>query len=122
MKNIFFLLMGIVWGGLGVIVLLDPDPFLYRKEVNLSIDLTGIKCPFGILLIALGICFVWSVFKKKTDGKTEMLDEKYLMCKKCIKPFSRNDVNDLKCPICDLELEALEGFYDRHPELKDTNH
>jgi len=48
-----------------------------------------------------------------------------MMCAKCeksfIKPFKLNDEQKPICDICGSNLEKLDGFYDRHPGLKDDN-
>ncbi len=44
-----------------------------------------------------------------------------VICLQCREPFLFSKVNDFKCPKCGGELENLEGFYDRHPEMKNEN-
>ena len=48
-----------------------------------------------------------------------------MMCAKCEKsfqqPFKLNDEQKPICDICGTSLEKLDGFYDRHPNLKDDN-
>lgn len=43
---------------------------------------------------------------------------KYLKCSKCGKIYNYQGLGDLKCTHCQVELENLKGFFDRHPELK----
>ena len=45
-------------------------------------------------------------------------DSIYLMCSKCGTPFDSKDVISNSCPNCKVQLERIEGFYDRHPEFK----
>ena len=119
MGRIFYILMGSVWGLLGVLIIINP--VFYSSYFNRDLDFTGIKWPFGGGLIILGAFFIFSCFRKKTieAEKKAKDDKKLLMCPKCIKPFYKKDCQDLTCPECQTPLEELSGFYERHPELKD---
>ena len=119
MNRIFYILMGAVWGLLGISIIVNPS--FYSSYLNREVDFTAIKWPFGGGLIILGAFFIWSSFRKKTiEADKKAKDEKkVLMCPKCIKPFYKKDCEDLKCPDCQAPLEELSGFYERHPELKD---
>ena len=119
MNRIFYILMGAVWGLLGILIIINPS--FYSSYLNREVDFTGIRWQFGGGLIILGAFFIWSSFRKKTiEADKKAKDEKkVLMCPKCIKPFYKKDCEDLKCPDCQAPLEELSGFYERHPELKD---
>ncbi len=70
---------------------------------------------FGFVSIAYGLF--------KNNFKSD--NSQGLICPVCEKSFSpgifRTPKNKL-CPNCKIKLEPIEGFYDRHPELKeDTN-
>jgi len=118
MGRVFFILLGIVWGLVGVFIVINP--VFYSTYFNRNLDFTDIKWPFGGGLFILGAFFIWSPFRKKAiDAEKKAKDEKkVLMCPKCIKPFYKKDCWDLKCPDCQAPLEELSGFYERHPELK----
>ncbi len=45
-------------------------------------------------------------------------DAKYLICYKCQTPYDKSKLCSDQCPSCKHQLEKLEGFYQRHPELK----
>ena len=119
MRRISYIVLGVLIGlfGLGILI----NPIIYHTGLHYRFDFTGIKWPFGGGLIILGAFFIWSTFRKKaieaakkaTDAKT------VLMCPKCVKPFYKKDCQDLICPECQVTLEELSGFYERHPELKD---
>lgn len=119
MNRIFFTLMGIVWGLVGVFIIINPT--FYSSYFNRELNFTDIKWPFGGGLIVLGILFIWSSFRKKTIEAEKKVkdDKKVLMCPKCVKPFYKKDCPSSKCPECQTDLEELSGFYERHPELKD---
>ena len=87
-------------------------PKFFDTKYGMFHDFSEIKWPFGVGLILAGvIVFVFSF--RKSKGRSGNW-----MCKSCIKPFNRQNAPDLICPICHNELEELEGFYERYPELK----
>jgi PHP family Zn ribbon phosphoesterase len=64
------------------------------------------------------------VFRKNLDKeikKSKQEEENFAICTKCREPLYALSTNDNKCPHCGGELENLNGFYDRHPELKEEN-
>jgi hypothetical protein len=119
MNRKFFAMMGVVWGLLGVLIIINPT--FYSSYFNRELNFKDINVPFGGGLIILGFFFIWSSFRKKAivADKKARDGKKVLMCMECVKPFYKNACLNLKCPICNGLLEDLEGFYERHPELKD---
>ena len=102
----------ILWGLLlivfGALVASNPHPTQY-----------GISVPrgAGVVLICAGtILIVYSLIKRKDILKEE--SEFFQICPRCEETAYAKDVPDLKCPECEVDLENLEGYYDRHPELK----
>jgi len=63
---------------------------------------------FGVMMIYLGI--------KKIMNRRKDPDA-YLICAKCQNMVQVHQAPDGKCPKCGADLEILEGFYKRHPEL-----
>ena len=41
------------------------------------------------------------------------------MCKECLRVSYLKQASDNNCPHCAGTLEPLNGFYDRHPSLRD---
>ena len=119
MGRVFFILLGTVWGLVGVFIVINP--VFYSTYFNCNLDFTDVRWLFGGGLIILGCFFIWSSFRKKTivAEKKAKDDKKILMCSKCIKPLYKRDAPTLRCPDCQNPLEDLSGFYERHPELKD---
>jgi hypothetical protein len=119
MGRLFFILLGIVWGLFGFLIIINPS--FYHSRLDYYFDFTEVKWQFGGGLIVLGICFIWSSFRKKTieAEKKAMDDKKVLMCPKCVKPFYKKDCQGPICPECRSPLEELLDFDERHPELKD---
>ena len=70
----------------------------------------------GILLIFIGIFFIIFGFLRKID--LTKFSEIYLICPKCDKILQVADAKDYICPNCFETMEELEGYYDRHPDLK----
>ena len=46
---------------------------------------------------------------------------KTFKCIKCGNVFEKKDSNAFECPDCGGELDDLDGFFERHPELKEAN-
>ena len=120
MSRQFFILLGIVWGFLGILIIRNPT--FYHSRLDYHFDFTQVKWPFGGGLIVLGLFFIWSSFRKKAIEAEEKAknNKMVLMCPKCVKPYYKEDCPALKCPECQALLEKLSGFYERHPELKNS--
>ena len=110
--------MGFIWGLFGLLIIIDPS--FYHSRLDYYFDFTEVKWPFGLCLIVLGGIFIWSAFRKKAiEAEDEYkLQQRVVMCPSCVKPFQIKDAPNFKCPICNEELDDLEGFYERHPNLR----
>jgi hypothetical protein len=67
----------------------------------------------GGFIIGLGMVF-WGFFKIKGNKYS-------FKCVDCLKVSYRPQIKDEKCPFCGGEIEFLEGFFERHPKLKNGN-
>ena len=96
-------------------------PTVYYVRYGIFRDYTSVKWPFGGFLIIAGLFVFAYTFTQKAKKNTKKYSDtnRFWMCKTCIKPFGIQDVPELICPSCHNDLERLEGFYERHPELKD---
>ena len=67
---------------------------------------------YGMSFLIAGCVLIYVPLKKL----------KYTWCedKKCESSHEKNVSNDQLCPHCNIPLEPLKGFYDRHPEFKTT--
>ena len=96
---------------MGVFVRLDPSPSMYGFAVPNET---------GTFFIFAGIFYIiYVLFNAKriiTDKKNAKKLEKIVMCPNCRKPVFVKDIPNGKCQKCDIELEDVEGFYERHPE------
>jgi len=87
---------------------------VWISKYGLRFDVSDYQIPFAFSMISAGIYSFWIALttpRSHVEGAT-------LMCPQCNQPIERKQTKGNKCPTCDVELEPLEGFYDRHPELK----
>jgi len=91
---------------------------MYRDKMELHY---GFPIPpeTGLLVGIVGVILIYfGVFTKRG---LHIGDNNFLICLNCQTPVRSDDVTDLMCPQCQGILEKLDGFYDRHPELKEKN-
>jgi hypothetical protein len=67
---------------------------------------------FGVVMIVFGA--------QKIINKGKKPDQ-YLVCPVCQKVVEVRLASNNKCPKCGSDLELLEGFYERHPEFRNSN-
>jgi len=58
-----FLILGFVLIFLGILILIDPK--FYDPIYDITFDFSAYKYPLGILMIIIGVLFVWSDLSKK---------------------------------------------------------
>lgn len=112
MNRILYILLGIVLAVFGCAIIVQPR--WHSSKYDYNFDFTGIHIPFGSALIIIGVIFIWSALRRKAKEYKEI----FLICPKCEETFDKKDVPDQLCPNCKVDLENIEGFYERHPELK----
>ena len=78
-------------------------------------DWSGYNVPLGVGVFLVGLFMLAKGVRKGRKGKTE------LICPKCEKPYALEEMACHQCPTCGVPLEPLDGFYERHPELKEKN-
>lgn len=112
MLRFFFLVLGIgaVSGGIGIY----RDPLWCSAKYQICSDMSGYNVQVGTFLIIGGLAVIGSILlKRRYDG------DDILMCPECMVPIAKKNTPSGKCQKCDAHMEPLEGFYERHPELKD---
>ena len=110
-NKVIFLFLGItlvIFGCFRCINRVYHD-FLY----NYHYDFGPYHYLFGIFVIVIGIIFIYISLRKKSED----FEDKFLICPKCERVFNIMDFADHHCPNCQVKLEDLEGFYERHPEF-----
>ena len=90
------------------------DPRFCSSYLSYCDDLSAYHKPLGILLGGLGLAFAVLNLRSLLQGK-----EVDYICPTCQQVCSAKDARSGNCPQCSVPLEPLEGFYKRHPELKD---
>jgi len=96
----------------GISIIIKPD--FYDRLYDFYWDFREAKWPVALFFVLFGLALIWFGFRKKSGE----FEDRVLICPKCREPYSKKDVPDERCPRCEVELEDLEGFYERHPELK----
>lgn len=111
--NFFYIFIGLSLAifGIGIIY----DPIFHDTKHNFIHDFTEVKWPFGVLLILIGIGFLYFSLRKGAGGSIS----EFLICPTCRKSYDRKELSENRCSTCDIDLEKLDGFYERHPELKE---
>ena len=70
-----------------------------------------------VFLIGGMIICLFAILKKDFPKGTKAI---YVMCASCLTPSDEKDLKAGKCPKCNGSVEKLDGFYDRHPDLKES--
>ena len=86
-----------------------------------SIDYKNVSAPItkptSIIIMAAGGFMMRIGYKGVTKNAAQ--EVKYLKCLGCGCVFFAHEAPDHKCPKCSGAVENLNGFFDRHPELRD---
>ncbi|SMF23549.1 hypothetical protein [Desulfovibrio gilichinskyi] len=112
------------WGPIlfGIVAIEESHPFsmsfpTYTRGVLLSEKARIIMIVAGLL------CIIYGIFSQKTNNELQ----EATICPKCQTPFGvglglgvKKDFQHEFCPQCKVKLEPLNGFYKRHPELKNA--
>jgi hypothetical protein len=110
--NFFYIIIGFSLVIFGVAIIIDP--IFHDSKHKFIHDFTEIKWPFGVFLTLLGFIFLYVSFRKKSATGASNI----LICLGCRHLINKSDFSDKLCPKCGADLEELDGFYERHPELK----
>lgn len=101
----------LVFSGISIIL----RPVFYSTKYSMVFDFSGIKYPLSLSAIAIGSYCVYV-------GARAYYSDEYMVdtwiCPKCEELFKFAEKDKHYCSKCDISLERLEGFYDRHPEKK----
>ena len=119
MSRAFFIFLGVSSILFGSAVIIKPK--FFHTGLFHYFDFTSVKWPFGLSLMVIGVICIWSTFRKKGVEyyKNEKEQNRILICPKCEQSYRNQDTPTEICPICNVPLEGLKGFYVRHPEFKD---
>lgn len=67
----------------------------------------------------IGLYGLW-YFRTSSPSKIDLTPE-YWICPKCRTTYLGYTIKSRSCPQCGRNLEDVEGFYERHPKLKNQN-
>jgi hypothetical protein len=109
--SIAFGILLIIVGGM---IILTPK--VKRAFVAGYFDFTGFNVPFGVLLVIVGLVCIW--FSLPPKGRKQQ--PRHLICPTCETVRTLAGGQPSRCVTCDVDLEDLRGFYDRHPELRNN--
>ena len=89
----------------------------YSSKFDFYFDFGPYHYLLGAFITIVGVLFVYTSLRTKAKA----FEDDILICPKCEASFNRKDITDQNCPQCNVKLEELEGFYERHPALKTNN-
>lgn len=115
-KRLYLLLCAIISTS-GFLITIVPEPtfsiWVYHPP-EFEFNLGYAKWLVGPCLVLIGLVSFIEVYKKPTPAKKDLY--------KCISCGKLIELERTPAPVCDTcnsPLEKLEGFFERHPELKD---
>ena len=111
--NFFYFIIGISLAIFGIAIIIDP--IFYDSKHKFIHDFTEIKWPFGIFLTFVGFIFFYVSLRKKSVTSVSDI----LICLSFRHLINKSELSVKLCPKCGSILEELDGFYERHPELKE---
>ncbi len=71
---------------------------------------------YGLSFLVAGCVLMYVSLRKLkyTWRKGEII----VICPRCESLYEKSALNDQLCPHCNIPMEPLKGFYDRHPEFR----
>jgi hypothetical protein len=106
-RRLFYIGLGILTIYLGIHYYVQQWDYRYGFRISKVAGL--MLSAFGVLILLYGF-FRGSIPKKYEDN--------FVICKTCLKSFNAKSITNSICPECGGHIEKLDGFYDRHPELR----
>ncbi|MGB3223130.1 MAG: hypothetical protein WBB23_10040 [Desulforhopalus sp.] len=107
--TVFF--AGLVLVFCGIIIIVNPT--FYSTTYSMTFDFSNIKFPLGSVFIIIGIYYLYKAVKLQ---KPEFQYKQWI-CPQCQETSLLMGENNHKCKQCDVVLEKLDGFYERHPNM-----
>jgi hypothetical protein len=85
------------------------EPIQYDSKFDRTFDFSSVRWTLGPIMLLIGIGITIYTIKQKADK----YEPNVMKCPKCYKRYY-NKKNDI-CSVCNVKLENLKGFYERHP-------
>lgn len=70
---------------------------------------------YGGVLILSGLALIWVGIRPRNKDSRK---SSTMVCPKCESPYDVRKHRATTCDTCNVSLEPVEGFYDRHPEVR----
>lgn len=112
----FAILAGGLVTFLGYVVSLEGG--FYSSKYGRYFEFGRLSWFYGGVLILSGLALIWVGIRPKNKGSRK---SSTMVCPKCESPYDVRKHRATTCDTCDVSLEPLKGFYDRHPELKKSS-
>ena len=111
----FYIILGLSLAifGIGIIY----DPIFHDTKHNFIYDFSEVKWPLGIFLTLLGVCFLYFSLRRKPNNTASG----FRICPICRTTLETINSSENRCSLCGTDLEELDGFYERHPEIKEND-
>jgi hypothetical protein len=115
MHKFAFLFTGILSVTYGILIPIRPR-YLHRLY-GFYYDFSQIKWVAASFFVLLGIILIWFGIR----AESRRYSKKLFICPRCQLPYDSNHLTRELCPLCGVQLEELEGFYERHPDLRESD-
>ncbi len=113
----------LLWIYSGILIFLIPNPsltFWFTDVIGPPLSLGSAKWFVGSIFISFGLFFLFRIYKSPIKNTVDL----YYKCLNCGSTYCKNIENENKtffnCEKCNMPLEKLDGFFERHPELKEN--
>jgi len=110
MRKVFTFIIGAWLSIIGFCLVIGQDYHLR----GVKLDFGGANIIVGVLLFVIGISVIIFALRRKVKD----FEDKVAICSQCGQTSEITNVSNMRCPKCDGKLEDLDGFFDRHPELR----
>lgn len=107
LRRLFFIGLGCLTIWLGVHYYIHQWDSRYGFPISKGAGV--VLSIFGVLILLYGLI-------RRNIPKS--YDDDFVICLDCRASFYAKEVSENTCPNCNGRIENVEGFYDRHPELR----
>ncbi|QJT08874.1 hypothetical protein [Oceanidesulfovibrio marinus] len=101
---------------IGIMIFCNPE--WYNDYRGIFYDFSNLRILASSTFVIVGLIGIVTSFRalNRDSQKNEMM-----ICPECQQTITVYTAQDGRCPHCGGELEPLDGFYERHPELLDED-
>eukprot|EP01022_Parablepharisma_sp_SALTPOND_P032517 TRINITY_DN850_c1_g1_i1.p2 TRINITY_DN850_c1_g1~~TRINITY_DN850_c1_g1_i1.p2 ORF type:complete len:289 (+),score=-1.33 TRINITY_DN850_c1_g1_i1:114-980(+) len=113
--RIVLVITGAICIAYGLITLYEP--MYFSPKFGIVIDVSEVKYVISALCFSIGVASIWLYIRSPRKDASAVTT---MICVQCQVPHLPDGKVYKVCPKCGGRLEPIEGFYERHPELKDV--